>query len=55
MARGGGDEFAVIMPDIAHRHDAVEVGDKIVAALSKQYYLDGHKRSVQVAASAGVA
>ena len=55
VARIGGDEFAVIMPDIPSRHDAVEISEKIVAALSKQFYLDGQKRAVQIAASAGVA
>jgi diguanylate cyclase (GGDEF)-like protein/PAS domain S-box-containing protein len=55
VARVGGDEFAVLMPAIANRRDAAEIGEKIVAALSKQFYLDGQKRAVQITASAGVA
>jgi predicted signal transduction protein with EAL and GGDEF domain len=53
IARFGGDEFVVLCEDITEAHDAVAVGERIVAAASKPFTLDG--REMFVSASVGVA
>jgi diguanylate cyclase (GGDEF)-like protein/PAS domain S-box-containing protein len=55
VARVGGDEFLVILPDIARREEAETVARKIVAAISMPYQLDGQERPVDVGASIGIA
>ncbi len=55
MARVGGDEFTVILPDIARPEDAEIVARKIVAALSAPIRLERQGRSVEIGCSIGVA
>ena len=55
VARVGGDEFTVILPDIATREDAEAVAGKIRAVLAAPFELGGRKRSVDIGASIGIA
>ena len=54
-ARIGGDEFAVILPDIAGRENVATVADKIIAALAEPFELGSAKRSAAIGVSIGVA
>ena len=51
-ARLGGDEFTILLEDIVDVTDAIEVADRIGAALGRPYTLDG--REVFIAASLGI-
>lgn len=42
LARVGGDEFILLLPDIGHGRDAARVAEKILDAMSKPFDLDGH-------------
>jgi diguanylate cyclase (GGDEF)-like protein len=53
-ARYGGDEFAVILPDTPPK-GALEVGERIVAALRDHPYRSDGRGPVAVGASVGVA
>jgi diguanylate cyclase (GGDEF)-like protein len=53
IARFGGDEFVVLCEDINEARDAVVVGERIVAAASEPFLLQG--REMFVSASVGVA
>jgi diguanylate cyclase (GGDEF)-like protein len=53
IARFGGDEFVVLCEDINEARDAVIVGERIVAAASEPFELEG--REMFVSASVGVA
>jgi diguanylate cyclase (GGDEF)-like protein len=53
IARFGGDEFVVLCEDITEAHDAVVVGERIVAAAIEPFMLEG--REMFVSASVGVA
>ena len=53
VARIGGDEFAAILPAIAHRDDAAEVARKIAAAIHLPFQ-DGKAR-LSITASIGIA
>jgi diguanylate cyclase (GGDEF)-like protein/PAS domain S-box-containing protein len=55
VARIGGDEFVVILPDIHKREDAESVARKIVAALAGPFQLGSQKQSVAIGASVGIA
>ena len=55
LARVGGDEFTVILPDVARPEDAETVVRKIVAALSAPIRLERKARSVEIGTSIGVA
>ena len=55
VARVGGDEFTVILPDVARPEDAEIVARKIVAALSAPIRLERKGRSVEIGSSIGVA
>jgi diguanylate cyclase (GGDEF)-like protein/PAS domain S-box-containing protein len=55
VARVGGDEFLVILPDIDRREDAETVVAKIIATLAKPFQLDGQKRDVDIGTSVGIA
>jgi diguanylate cyclase (GGDEF)-like protein len=52
VARIGGDEFTVLLPEIASREGAALVAEKLVAALALPFSLGG--RSAGVSASVGV-
>jgi len=53
IARFGGDEFVVLCEDLSEARDAVMVGERIVAAASEPFQLEG--REMFVTASVGVA
>jgi diguanylate cyclase (GGDEF)-like protein len=53
LARFGGDEFCVILPELAHSEDAGVVAAKILGAVSAPLVLDG--RSLEISASIGIA
>ena len=55
VARLGGDEFAVILPEIRERNDAALVAEKIVAAFSAPFHLDGGYPDVSLGVSIGIA
>jgi diguanylate cyclase (GGDEF)-like protein len=55
VARVGGDEFIVILPDVARREHAETVVRKIIAALSTPFQVGAPKRSVDIGASIGIA
>jgi diguanylate cyclase (GGDEF)-like protein len=52
-ARLGGDEFTILLEDVEHEHQAVEVADRIADALRWPVTLEG--REVFVSASIGIA
>jgi diguanylate cyclase (GGDEF)-like protein/hemerythrin-like metal-binding protein len=54
LARVGGDEFMVILPDIEKKGDALGVAEKIRLALNEPFDLDGRYR-VSIACSVGIA
>jgi diguanylate cyclase (GGDEF)-like protein len=55
LARVGGDEFAVILPDITRREEAETVARKIIAAIAAPFQLGSHKQSVDIGTSIGIA
>ena len=52
VARFGGDEFTIILPEISHDHDAAIVSEKILQRLSSPFTLDGH--DLYIGASIGI-
>ncbi len=55
VARVGGDEFAIILADIARSEDARTVAEKINATLSSPFQLGSEGKSVEIGASIGIA
>lgn len=53
VARTGGDEFIIVLPEIAHPEDATTVADKILAAVTKPITLDQH--TMHISTSIGIA
>ena len=53
VSRLGGDEFTVIIPDIAHEEDVSGVAQKIVEAMDRPFLLRGQE--ARVGASVGIA
>lgn len=53
VARVGGDEFTVLMPELARAEDAIEVAKRILQSLKEPWTLNG--RQFTVTASIGVA
>ncbi len=53
LARQGGDEFTIVLPELRDREDAREVADKFLACLQQPFDLDGHE--VHISASIGIA
>ncbi|NMG75111.1 CHASE domain-containing protein [Aromatoleum diolicum] len=52
LGRRGGDEFVVLLPETALRHDAEIVAEKIRTALEQEFILEGHQ--VQISSSIGI-
>ena len=53
LARYGGDEFALLLPDVRAREDAASVAGKILGSLDDEFLIAG--RRLSVGASIGVA
>jgi diguanylate cyclase (GGDEF)-like protein/PAS domain S-box-containing protein len=53
VSRYGGDEFVIMLPDIAHPEDAAKCAQKVIAAINAPFEVDGH--SLQIGASIGIA
>lgn len=52
VARIGGDEFVISLPQLADSHNAAQVAEKIVATLSSSILLNGH--DLHIGASVGI-
>jgi diguanylate cyclase (GGDEF)-like protein/PAS domain S-box-containing protein len=55
VARVGGDEFVVILLDIAERRQAQAVARKIAASLAASFHLGSAKQDVEIGTSVGIA
>ena len=55
VARIGGDEFTVILPDIGKREEAETVARKVISALSAPFQLGSQKQSIEIGTSIGIA
>jgi diguanylate cyclase (GGDEF)-like protein/PAS domain S-box-containing protein len=53
LARQGGDEFTIVLPELRDRNDAGIIADKFLEVLDKPFDLDGHQ--VHISASIGIA
>ncbi|MBK1986488.1 EAL domain-containing protein [Sphaerospermopsis aphanizomenoides BCCUSP55] len=53
IARWGGDEFTLLLPQINQSEEVVQVATKILAALEKPFHLQGHE--LYISASLGIA
>jgi diguanylate cyclase (GGDEF)-like protein/PAS domain S-box-containing protein len=53
LARQGGDEFTIVLPELRDRADASLVADKFLECLQAPFSLDGHE--VHISASIGIA
>jgi len=53
LARQGGDEFTIVLPELRDRADAKGVAEKFLECLQKPFDLDGH--IVHISASIGIA
>jgi diguanylate cyclase (GGDEF)-like protein/PAS domain S-box-containing protein len=53
VSRFGGDEFAILVSEVATQNDVAKLADKIQAALSQPFVLDGH--TINTSASLGIA
>ncbi|MFQ5597075.1 MAG: putative bifunctional diguanylate cyclase/phosphodiesterase [Nitrospiria bacterium] len=52
VARSGGDEFLIVLPDLTFKEDAGNFADKIIQAFSESFCLEG--RDAFVSASIGI-
>lgn len=53
VSRYGGDEFIILLTDVAHAEDAAVCAGKVIQAFEASYQIGGH--SVQISASIGIA
>ncbi|MPQ60231.1 EAL domain-containing protein [Duganella sp. FT27W] len=53
LARQGGDEFTIVLPELQDRQEARGVAEKFIESLSAPFDLDGHQ--VHISASIGIA
>ena len=52
VSRQGGDEFVILLPRLADPRDAAWVAEKLIAAVSEPYQIEGH--DLEVGASIGI-
>lgn len=52
VARMGGDEFIVLLPDLEREEDAASVAENILAQLARPYHIEGNR--LQLTASIGI-
>lgn len=52
VARTGGDEFSIILPDLSHESNAAVIAQKILIAVNKPYRLEDHE--IRTSASIGI-
>lgn len=52
VSRQGGDEFVILLPEVAHARDACVSADRILTALRTPHHIDGH--DLHVTASIGI-
>lgn len=43
IARIGGDEIVILLPDLQNREDSIRLAEKVKDEISKPYYLEGHE------------
>ncbi|WP_404788254.1 EAL domain-containing protein [Altericista sp. CCNU0014] len=55
VARFGGDEFTVLLPNLVEIRDAIQVSDRILSQLSQPFKLSGHAHEIYTSASIGIA
>jgi diguanylate cyclase (GGDEF)-like protein/PAS domain S-box-containing protein len=53
LARQGGDEFTIVLPELRDRDDAKAIAEKFLESLEAPFDLDGHQ--VHISASIGIA
>jgi diguanylate cyclase (GGDEF)-like protein len=53
LARIGGDEFALLLPDVAHRNDVLEIASRLQGCFERPFSIEGH--DLDGAASLGMA
>jgi len=53
VSRSGGDEFIIVLPEIAHPTDATVVAEKIIQTLTEPIHIDSH--SLNITTSIGIA
>ncbi|MGD1715720.1 diguanylate cyclase domain-containing protein [Dapis sp. BLCC M172] len=46
IARWGGDEFGIILPQIHFREDVIEIADRLMKAMQPEFILEGHHFNV---------
>lgn len=55
VARFGGDEFTVLLPNLVEVRDAIQVSDRILSQLSQPFKLSGHGQDIYTSGSIGIA
>jgi diguanylate cyclase (GGDEF)-like protein len=53
VSRQGGDEFVIILPEIAHSYDAAQVAEKVLAVLAHPVIIPPHE--IRISTSIGIA
>ncbi len=53
VARAGGDEFTLLLPEVVRSEDAVEVAERVLDALRQPWVLNGHE--FRITTSIGIA
>ncbi|WP_094673199.1 diguanylate cyclase [Hydrocoleum sp. CS-953] len=53
IARWGGDEFGIILPQIHCREDVIEIADRLIKGMQPEFILEGHH--LNVTTSIGIA
>lgn len=52
VARMGGDEFIILLPDLAHQQDVIQVAERALEEIARPYHIDGLE--LHVTASIGI-